>query len=133
MNSLSVGPATLIVDAGCGPIVINVAGAGIGPNSNVVDFNGGALSNPSLDPMNLQIQYAGTSNMRLSGGSTTSLVVYAPNSDITLIGGSDIYGSIIGSTVTNAGGTNLYYDRNLQNAVYTVGNYMLSGFTWKKF
>ena len=133
VNSLSVGPATLIVDAGCGPIVINVAGVGIGPNSNVVDFNGGALSNPSLDPMNLQIQYAGTSNMRLSGGSTTSLVVYAPNSDITLIGGSDIYGSIIGSTVTNAGGTNLYYDRNLQNAVYTVGNYMLSGFTWKKF
>ena len=134
MNSISLtGNASLVVDAGCGPIVINVAGAGIGANQQVVSFSGGIVANPTMNPLNLQIQYAGTSDMTLSGGNTTALTVYAPLSDITLTGGSAIYGSIIGSTVTNSGGTNLYYDRSLQNGPQIIGNYMMSSFTWKKF
>jgi len=31
------------------------------------------------------------------------------------------------------GGAAIHYDRELQKTAYTVGNFMLSSFTWKKY
>jgi hypothetical protein len=38
------------------------------------------------------------------------LQVYAPNHPITVSGGSDFYGSLIGSSVTASGGSRLHFD-----------------------
>jgi choice-of-anchor A domain-containing protein len=132
MNSLTlVGNAVLVIDSG--PVILNVAGQGIGPNQYVVDFNGGSLTNATLNPLNFQILYAGTSDIRLRGGAAAAGTVYAPNADITLGGGGDFYGSLIGYSVEVSGDTALHYDRNLSNTAYTIGNYILSSFTWRKF
>ena len=39
--------------------------------------------------------------------------VYAPNALVNMSGGSDFYGSIIGSTVAGSGGTAIHYDSTL--------------------
>ena len=45
----------------------------------------------------------------------------------------DIYGSLIGATVIDTGNANLHYDRHLSTQFFTVGNAMMSAFSWKKY
>lgn len=129
INSISLaGNSTLIIDSG--PVILNVAGQ----NQNTpVDLTGGTVVNASLDPSNLQIPYAGTGTIKVSGGSQNAALVYAPSASTQLSGGSDFFGSIIASTLSVSGGTAIHYDRRLANEFFTVGNYMLGSFTWKKY
>ena len=60
-------------------------------------------------------------------------MVFTPNADVQLTGGSHFYGAILGATVKDAGGTHFHYDRSLQDDFFVSGNYMLSAFTWKKY
>jgi hypothetical protein len=83
---------------------------------------GGSIQNPTGNPANLQIIYAGSRGMNLAGGSGSYATVYAPNALVNMSGGSDFYGSIVGSTVTNSGGTAIHYDSNL--ADIQGGNYI---------
>jgi Tfp pilus assembly protein PilX len=132
INSISLGGnAQVVIDSG--PVIFNLAGQGIGANQYVADFGGGSIMNNTLDPQNFQILYAGTSDIRLTGGSQNSGLVYAPNADIVFSGGGAWYGAVIGETVTNTGGADLYYDRRLARTLYTISPYMLQAFTWKKF
>ncbi|MBZ5702285.1 MAG: pilus assembly PilX N-terminal domain-containing protein [Acidobacteriia bacterium] len=133
MNSLQVtsAGATVIIDSG--PVVLNVAGVGIPVSQAVVDFTGGSLSNPSLNPLNFQIQYAGTGLIKLAGGVASSTVLYAPNSSASITGGSDFYGSIITGQLTDMGGAAVHYDRRLQVSNFYVGNWMLDSFSWSKY
>ena len=84
---------------------------------------------------NLQINYGGSAKITLSGGTYSSAMVNAPNAPITLSGGADFYGSVIGATLTNSGGTKLHYDTQL-NAMFSSqsgGNPLLTSFSWKKY
>jgi Tfp pilus assembly protein PilX len=138
VNSLSLaGNSTVVIDeppavpsAPAGAVVFNVAGQGV---TTPIDFSGGSLQNPSYKPENLAIMYAGTGNITVSGGTASSAMVFAPNANISLVGGSDFYGEILGSTVTDSGGTRFHYDRSLKKKGVAAGNYMLSAFTWKKY
>ena len=47
--------------------------------------------------------------------------------------GTDLYGSLMGATMTDTGGMHIHYDRHLAKEFFTIGNYMLSSFTWKKY
>jgi hypothetical protein len=129
INSISMqGQSKIIIDSG--PVVLNVYGA----NQNTpVDFTGGTLINSTLDSSNLQIEYAGGGNIRMEGGAQSSGTVYAPNAAVSLNGGSDWYGAVIGATVDDTGGTKVHNDRRLANEFFSVGNNMLSAFSWKKF
>jgi len=129
LNSISLaGGSAVIIDSG--PVIFNVGGQGA---QTPVDFTGGSLANGSLNPAFFQIQYAGTGTIKLSGNSGTSGAVYAPNAAVTFTGGSDYYGSVIAATVDDTGGTSIHNDRQLANNLMTVGNYMLSAFSWQKF
>jgi hypothetical protein len=130
INSISLsGNSTVVIDSG--PVILNVAGQGEG---TPVDFSGGSITNASLNPSNFQVQYAGTGTLKLTGGSQTSGIVYAPNAGLKFTGGTDWYGAVIGGTLDDSGGTAIHYDRNLQRAaLFTLGNYLLNSFTWKKF
>jgi len=113
-----------------GPVVLNVTGAN---QSTPVSLTGNGLQNPTLNPSYFQINYAGTGTIKIAGNNESAAVVYAPSASVTLTGGSDFYGAILGKTVTDAGGTAIHYDLNLANSSYIVSNYMLDSFNWQKF
>jgi len=129
INSISLaGNSTLIIDSG--PVIFNVVGTG---QATPIDFTGGGISNPTFKPGQFEILYAGTGAVKIAGGSQSSAMVFAPNGDVAIVGGSDFYGAVLGKTITDTGGTNYHYDRSLQDDFFIVGNYMLSAFTWKKY
>jgi hypothetical protein len=129
LNSLTMsGGSYLIVDSG--PIVLNIVGTG---TASPLDLTGGTTSNMTYDPSMLQILYGGNGTIKLAGGTGSSATLYAPNAQAQLTGGSDFYGSVLAASVTVTGGTQIHYDRHLGQSFFTVGNYMLNSFTWKKF
>src|SRR5215470_3053065 len=136
INSLTLnGNATVVIDpptpsTAPSQVTINIAGAG---QSIPLDLTGGSLTNPSYNPSNLQFVYAGTGTLKLEGGAAAAGIVYAPNATVTFNGGSNWYGAAIGQFVDDKGGTALNYDRRLQKALYTLGNWELDSFTWKKY
>jgi hypothetical protein len=130
VNSITMnGGATIVID-GAGPVVFKVAGVG---QTTPVDFSGGAISNPSFNPTAMQVYYGGTGTVKLTGGSDTSGLVVAPNSNVTISGGGDFYGSVIAGTVSGTGGAVIHYDRNLSRSSTTQGNPVLHQFTWKNY
>jgi hypothetical protein len=128
INSLKLtGGSTLAIATG--PVILNVAGTS---QTTPIDFEGGATANASFDPSLFRIQYAGTGALKLTGGTTTSAIVYAPNAQASLAGGADFYGSVLAATVDVSGGARIHYDRRLSRDFFTTGPQMMSGFSWKK-
>jgi hypothetical protein len=121
LNSLTLsGNSTLVVDSG--PVVVNIAGKSISGGNAVLDLSGGAMSNASGAASNLQFYYAGFQPIKLSGGTGSYAVVYAPNAAINVSGGSHFFGAMIGGTVNNSGGTAIHSDASLPNI--QAGNYI---------
>ncbi len=136
-NTLSMaGTSQLVIDGG--PVIMNVAGQSGNPPpsqwaSTALNLAGNGIVNNSLDPSNLQILYGGTGNITMRGTASNAAVVYAPNASITIVGGAELYGSLLGASITNTDGTAIHYDASLLKKFLTAGQYMLTSFTWKKF
>ena len=113
-----------------GPVIINVTGSG---NSTPISLTGNGFSNPTYDSTMLQFNYAGTGTVKVAGNGASAAVVYAPNATISFNGNGAFYGAVIGNQVSDVGNGAIHYDRKLQRKLFTVGNYMLSSFTWSKF
>ena len=129
INSISLsGGATVIIESG--PVVFNVAGTG---STVPIDFTGGSVVNQTFQPTNLQFLYGGTGNLKFTGGNAMAGIVYAPKAGIEVHGGAHFYGSIIGATVADSGGTSYHYDRSLKDEFFIAGNYVMSAFTWRKY
>ena len=99
------GGSKLIVAANTTkPVVIAMTG----------QFNGsgGSLLNMTYDPVNLQIntKYAGNNAAVLSGGSMADALVFAPNGQVVLSGGSPLTGAILGNTVVMSGNSLVHCD-----------------------
>jgi len=106
----------------------------VGQGQNTpIDFTGGSVVNSYVDPGFLQIQYAGTGQVQLTGGTQTAALIYAPNASVNITGGTDFFGAIVANTVGETGGAAIHYDRHLLNNFFTVGNPMLDSFTWKTY
>jgi len=129
VNSLTLsGGSTIVVDSG--PVVFKVAGVG---ETVPLDLAGGAVSNPSYNPTNLQFIYGGTGTVKLTGNSATAALVMAPNAAAELNGTGDFYGALVAKTVSGGGNAAIHYDRNLQNFAVTQGNPVLHQFTWSSY
>lgn len=127
VNSIHLsGGATLTI--GSGPVILNVAGQSEG---SPIDFSGGAATMASFDPSQFRILYAGTGTMRLTGGTTTTAIVYAPLAQSHISGGADFYGSVLSASITLSGGARINYDRRLNRDFFTTGPQMMSSFTWR--
>ena len=113
-----------------GPVTLNVTGNN---QTTPISLTGNGLQNPTLNPADLQINYAGTGTVKIAGNSSSAMVIYAPNASVTLTGGSDFFGAILGQTITDAGGAAIHYDLNLSKNSFIVSNYMLDAFNWAKF
>ena len=140
INSLSItGNAQLVVapyppgspNAGqYGPIVINVTGNG---NATPIDLEGNGIANPTYNPADLQILYAGTGTVKIAGKGAAAAVVYAPNATADLKGNGAFYGSIVANQLLDVGNGAIHYDMKLKKEMFTIGNYMLNSFTWNKY
>jgi PilX N-terminal len=129
VNSIKLmGAATLNI---LGTVILKVADQN--QATNPIDFTGGSVTNASLDPSHLQVVYGGTGGVQLNGGAMTAMVVYAPNAAVTFNGGGDFYGSVVASTVDDTGGAAIHYDRHLATSFFSVGNTMMTSFSWKKY
>ena len=134
-KTLSIAPCpTGSIGAGSyQPIVVNVVD--VNNTSTPIDIGGGSIANASLNPAFLQIQYAGTGQVKVHGGSTAAAVVFAPNAPVELDGAnSSWYGALMVNTLKlNGNGASIHYDRRLANTVATLGNWTIDTFTWSKY
>ena len=130
VNSITLaGNATIQVAAGA-TVILNVVGSGV---AVPIDLTGGSTVNNSFDPSHLQILYAGTGQINFGGNSATTAMVYAPNAVASLSGTTDLFGSLVSSTLTVGGTASIHYDRHLTSSFFSVGNAMMSSFSWKKY
>jgi hypothetical protein len=139
INTLTMSGGYLYMDSG--PVIINVAGAGLTGTAPAISLQGGDIINPTYDASKLQFLYGGVQPVILRAGASSApgakngMLLYAPNSPITFAQGGDFYGAIIGNTFDDQGvsGVQIHYDRRLNGAFMTPGNFMMSSFNWKKY
>jgi hypothetical protein len=97
-----------------------------------VDVAGNGILNTNNQPSDLQlfgIQPTSSDEMHVNLGGNGQIIasVYAPNHDVTINGGGTnghVFGSVVGSTVTMTGVTNLHYDERL-GTVGLINNYKI--------
>jgi Tfp pilus assembly protein PilX len=138
MNSLTIsGNTKIIVDESSGgPVRIVLAGKnsdGTDMSSAVFSVTGNGVGNTTWDPTALRIEYAGTGTMNFAGNGDTSALIYAPNATGNFTGNADFFGSVIMRQLNFGGSTVISYDRALQQSAVTVGNAMMTTFTWRTF
>lgn len=124
-------------------VIVNLAGKNPDGTdmTTVMDFggnSGGSFTNTSTcatcsvyDASLLQFVYAGSGAITFKGTPAAAATVYAPNAAVEFNGTSDLYGSMLGRTVTNSGNAAIHYDRRLSHDFYVQGAQMLGTFTWK--
>ena len=134
INSLDVKGDLVIAS---GPVIFRIAGQGFGVGDPVVDVTAQATVNDSFAAAKLQFIYGGDATIKLRGNGKISAVVYAPNADGDLsglgTGDNGLYGSLLTKKVKATGGAGIHYDRNLDKSGYTIGNPVMSSFTWKSY
>jgi Tfp pilus assembly protein PilX len=120
---------------GSDSVVINLAGKNSDGTQMASPFNltSQTLVNSSMDASKLQILYAGTGSFDMHGGATAAVLLYAPNATVTMHGNADVYGSLLVAGLTSAGTPRFIYDSRLQKKIVTLGNYMMTSFSWKKY
>ncbi len=106
------------LDVGAGPVVIYLTGSG-----QVLKLTGnGAINNNTQIPSNLIFMC--TSNQAqtidIAGNGNAYYGIYCPKADITIAGNGDIYGAIVGKSVTFNGNNGfVHYDHSL--STFTTG------------
>lgn len=133
VNSLSIsGNGRIIVDSASGGQV-NIVLAGEGSVGTVLNISGNGIGNTTWDPNMLRISYGGTKTINMSGNGDTASIIYAPNAAGTFSGNADFYGAVITRTIASTGNMGMHYDRRLQRSSVTIGNPVMSSFTWRTF
>lgn len=136
INSITLsGQATLVVGPDpvtglYGPIVVNVTGNN---QSTPISLTGNGISNPTYNPADLQILYAGTGQIKVAGNGASAAIVYAPNATASFAGNAQFFGSVIANRITDVGNGSIHYDMRLKKKLFTIGNYVLNSFTWNKY
>jgi len=76
------------------------------------DIQAQAEINVAGAPADFQIFSVGD-DFTIAGGAEMWTVLYAPDTEISLIGSSELYGAYLGNIANNNGGANFHYDRSL--------------------
>jgi hypothetical protein len=136
INSIGAGDLTVGTSlSGAAGVTINIGGktAGNTDLNTVIDLGGNNVANASMNPANLQILYAGPSIINMRGGSEAAFMLYAPNANVHTYGNADIYGSVLTNTLRTHGNTRFFYDRRMSQTFKTLGNWVMSSFSWRKY
>lgn len=99
------GQAQLVVT---GPTIIYIDGT--------VDLTGGSFSNNTGIASNFHIFGTDScASVAVAGGAQAYMAVYARKADMTVKGNSDLYGSLVGNTITESGNAPIHFDRALSS------------------
>lgn len=121
-------------------VVMEIAGQSLGSTlpldlsgGGSVNANSGVTGTTGFDASRFQIEYAGSAEIDMVGNNTISATVYAPNAYVQSKGNGSLYGSILASTFKDTGGATIDYDSSMATKFSTLGNFMLTSFSWKKY
>src|SRR4030095_11469682 len=92
-----------------GPVVIKLTGTLSASGAT-------SLTNTTAIPSNLRIlsSYSGSNGVTISNGTSVQLVLYAPNTGVTISGAAPLFGTFAGKTLTVSTSGMLHYDTNLK-------------------
>jgi hypothetical protein len=114
MSSFSMSSAGAELHVGSGPITIYISCSD--STTTGIDMTGNGVTNPGLVSTDIIFMVAPTcTNIKVTGGSTASYAVYAPDTDVKITGNSDLFGAIVGKTIDATGGAKIHYDKALKN------------------
>lgn len=121
-------------------VVMEISGQSLG-STKPLDLSGGGSVNTNsgisgttgYDPSRFQIEYAGTAEIDMVGNNSIAASVYAPLAFVKTVGHGSLYGSILANTFTDTGGATINYDSSMSTKFSTLGNFMLTSFSWKKY
>ena len=76
-----------------------------------------SLNNTTAIPANLRIlsSYTGSNGVSFGNSTNVHLVVYAPNTGVTISGSVPLFGTVVGKTVTISNSGMIHYDTLLKN------------------
>ena len=89
--------------------------------SGNVTLGGNGIANSSGQPRNFQLYGTSsttsppTATVKITGGSDFTGLVYAPNAAITIDGGGNVFGSVVGYSDNLSGGGAFHYDESLSS------------------
>jgi Tfp pilus assembly protein PilV len=110
-GTLTFGPGTYYIDelqvTSQGQIVISDKTTLFVKTS--LQMEGQGVANTSWDPTKLTINYAGTTQVKMTGGSQAYVEVYAPYAELQLNGNMDFFGSFIALDVSITGGPKVHF------------------------
>jgi len=91
-----------------GPVVIKLTGT---LNAGGATF----INNTTMIPGNLRIMssYSGSNGVSVSNSSNARLMVYAPQTSVTISGAGPLFGTVAGKTVTVSNSGAIHYDTRL--------------------
>lgn len=138
VNAIGAGSTTnlsVVTGSGKSDVTVNLVGRNSDGSTmaDPFDTNGQAFVNPGMDAAALQVLYAGTGTINMTGGSNAAMVLYAPNASVVTHGSGNIYGSILAAQVTSSGTPAFVYDRHLSATMHIAGNHVMTAFNWKKY
>jgi hypothetical protein len=135
------GDVTLILTAGSGVTSLSVAGnaaINIPAGSTLTIYTEGNLRiagngfvNSNAQPISCTIygtnQTYGGQDFQIAGNGAIKTSVYAPNSDVRLVGNGDIMGSVVARDITLTGNAAFHYDESLadssNNTPFTISRW----------
>lgn len=95
-----------------GQAAIDISGPTILYVTGDLDTAGGQVLNSSEIPSNLKILMTG-GTARIIGNAEMYGILYAPNTDVTITGTGELFGAVVGRTLTMQGTGDAHYDESL--------------------
>jgi len=105
------GATKLTIEAGSSLTLIMKGSVELGAGADIIALQHG-LANSGLPAMSIYSSYNG-SGINLSGDFEMYAQIYAPLSDVKIVGSGTLYGAVRGKTVTVTGGAAIHYDAAL--------------------
>jgi uncharacterized repeat protein (TIGR01451 family) len=101
-----------------GPVVIRLTGT-------LTTGGATSLPNTTMIPSNLQIlsSYSGSNGVTLGNSSSLQLVIYAPNTGVSINGAAPLFGTVAAKTITLSNSGMIHYDTQLKSiwpAIWTL-------------
>ena len=121
--SLTGGNSVILINPPGSNVHINIRGTTITPPPSGDCAGSGAhfagqgifSGNPPPPPRTVSINYYGTNCLVMTGGSTFSGLIYAPNGTVMLGGNGNLYGAVVANNTELFGNRSVHYDRSLQD------------------
>ena len=119
---LTLNPGTYYMDtlSSSSQSAITITGPTVIYISNLLSVGAGGFVNTTTDPKSLVIYDKGTAAATVWAASHFYGLVYAPNAAVSIGGGGDVFGSLVGQNISMQGNGSVHYDDTLSNFLTTA-------------